>query len=71
MLNVVKGTEIAKLYEKEKFHILTLPEYVEIIIEQLELLREDIVVNRLTADAKKEDLIEPQWIMKKRYLSRN
>ena len=65
MLNVVKGTELANLYEKEHFHILTLPEYVDIIIDQLELLREDIVVNRLTADAKKEDLIEPEWIMKK------
>ena len=65
MLNVVKGTELANLYEKEHFHILTLPEYVDIIIDQLELLREDIVVNRLTADAKKEDLIEPEWIIRK------
>ena len=65
MLNVVKDTPLEKLYLKEKFHILTLKEYVDIVIDELELLREDIVINRLTADAKKEDLIEPQWITKK------
>ena len=65
MLNVVKDTELANLYNKEHFHILTLPEYVDIICDQLELLRENIVINRLTADAKKEMLIEPQWIIKK------
>ena len=65
MLNVVKDTELANLYNKEHFHILTLPEYVDIICDQLELLRENIVINRLTADAKKETLIEPQWIIKK------
>ncbi len=65
MLNVVKDTELANLYNKEHFHILTLPEYVDIICDQLELLRDNIVINRLTADAKKEMLIEPQWIIKK------
>jgi radical SAM protein (TIGR01212 family) len=65
MLNVIKDTPLETLYLKEKFHILTLEEYVDIVIDELELLREDIVINRLTADAKKEDLIEPKWIIKK------
>jgi len=65
MLNVLKDTKLEKMYEKEKFHILSKEEYVDIVCDQLELLKEDIVVNRLTADGKLEDLIEPKWIIKK------
>lgn len=65
MLNVLKETALLNMYEKEKFHILTKEEYVDIVCDQLELLREDIVINRLTADGKLEDLVEPKWIVKK------
>ncbi len=65
MLNVLKDTKLEKIYEEEKFHILTKEEYVDIVCDQLELLKEDIVINRLTADGKLEDLIEPKWIIKK------
>ena len=65
MLNVLKDTALLNMYEKEKFHILTKEEYVDIVCDQLELLREDIVINRLTADGKLEDLVEPKWIVKK------
>ena len=65
MLNVLKETALLNMYEKEKFHILTKEEYVDIVCDQLELLRENIVINRLTADGKLEDLVEPKWIVKK------
>ena len=44
MLHILKGTEIEKLYNKEKFHILTKEEYIDIVINQLELLDEKIVI---------------------------
>jgi radical SAM superfamily enzyme len=53
------------MYEKEKFHILTRDEYVDIVCNQLEYLREDIVVNRITGDPDPEELIEPSWTLKK------
>lgn len=65
MLHVIKNTELAALYEKEKFHILTKDEYIDIVINQLEYLNEDIVINRITGDPVKEDLIEPSWLLKK------
>lgn len=65
MLSVVKGTPLAKMYEENHFHVLTEKEYVDIVINQLELLREEIVINRITGDPKKEDLIEPNWLLKK------
>ena len=37
----------------------------DIVCEQLEYLKDDIVINRITGDPKKEDLIEPTWLLKK------
>lgn len=65
MLHVIKDTALAKLYEKEKFHILTKEEYIDIVIEQLERLKPEIVINRITGDPVKENLIEPTWLIKK------
>ncbi len=65
MLFILKGTKIAELYNKEHFHILTKEEYIDIVCDQLEYLREDIVINRITGDPIKELLIEPQWLLKK------
>ena len=65
MLSVVKGTSLEKLYKDKKFHILTKDEYIDIVVNQLELLREEIVINRITGDPNKEDLIEPKWLLKK------
>lgn len=65
MLHVIKNTELADIYEREHFHILTKEEYIDIVISQLEYLNEDIVINRITGDPVKEDLIEPEWLLKK------
>ena len=65
MLHIIKNTKLAEIYEKEHFHILTREEYVNIVCDQLELLREEIVINRITGDPNPEELIEPQWLIKK------
>ena len=65
MLHIIKDTKLAEMYEKEKFHILTRDEYVDIVCSQLEYLREDIVINRITGDPDPEELIEPTWTLKK------
>lgn len=65
MLSVLKDTPLEKLYNDEKFHILTKDEYIDIVISQLENLREEIVINRITGDPKLDDLIAPTWLTKK------
>ena len=65
MLHVIKGTKLAEMYQKEPFHILTKKEYVDIICDQLELLRPEIVINRITGDPNPNELIEPKWLIKK------
>ena len=65
MLFILKDTELYELYKKEKFQILTKEEYVNIVCDQLELLREDIVINRITGDPDKNLVIEPSWLIRK------
>ncbi len=64
-LLVLRNTALANLYEKEKFKILSLEEYVDITVNQIELLRPDIIIHRVGADSGIEDLIEPLWSRKK------
>ena len=65
MLHIVKDTPLATMYKKNPFHVLTKEEYVDIVIEQLEHLRPEIVIHRITGDPVKEDLIAPTWLLKK------
>lgn len=65
MLSVLKNTPLETYYKKNKFHILTKEEYIDIIVEQLRHLNPKIVIQRLTGDPMKEELIEPKWTTKK------
>ena len=65
MLSVLKNTKLEKLYKENNFKILTKEEYIDIVCDQLEYLRPEIVINRITADPKIDDLIEPNWLIKK------
>jgi hypothetical protein len=65
MLHIVKNTKLAKMYQEKPFHILTKEEYIDIVCDELELLDENIIINRITGDPKVEDLIAPTWLIKK------
>ena len=65
MLHILKDTKLANIYEKEKFHVLSKEEYIDITINQLEYLNPDVVIHRITGDPDIKDLIEPKWLIKK------
>lgn len=65
MLSILKNTPLEIYYQKHPFHVLTKDEYIDIVCDQLEILNPEIVINRITGDPKKEDLIEPNWLLKK------
>ena len=65
MLSILKNTPLEKLYKEKSFKVLTKDEYIDIVISQLELLRPEIVIHRITGDPKIDDLIEPNWLIKK------
>lgn len=65
MLSITKDTLLYQMYQQQPFHILTKEEYVDIVIDQLELLDSKIVINRITGDPDKDKLFEPTWLVKK------
>jgi len=65
MLHVLKNTKLGEIYEKEKFNIISKEEFVEIVCEQLQYLRKEIVIHRLSGDPNQEELIAPIWLTKK------
>lgn len=65
MLHIIKDTVLAKQFEEEPFNILTKEGYVNIVVQQLQLLPPTTVIQRLTGDAVREDLVEPLWTLKK------
>ena len=65
MLHIIKDTKLADLYKEKPFHVLTRDEYVDIVCDELELLRPEIVINRITGDPNPDELIEPKWLIKK------
>lgn len=65
LLHVLKNTKMAAEYENGSFKLLTLDEYVDIIVSQLELFHEDTIIQRLTGDGGKDFLVGPLWSLKK------
>lgn len=65
LLHVLKGTPIAAQLERGEFSLLSLEEYVDIIVSQLEVFPEETIIQRLTGDGAKYDLIGPLWSLKK------
>ena len=65
MLHIIKNTTLADIYEKQPFEILTRDDYIGLVVKQLELLKPEVVVERLTGDPIKENLIAPDWILNK------
>lgn len=65
MLEILKGTKLAMIYEAKPFHILTKEEYLDILIKQLERIPADKIIERINGDARKEELVAPLWITNK------
>lgn len=65
MLHIIKDTNLALSYNVRPFKILTRDEYIDVVISQLEVLNENIIIHRLTGDPDPNELIEPQWTIKK------
>lgn len=61
LLHVLRGTDLAKVYEAGKFECLTLSQYAEILKDCLTIVPENIVIHRITGDGAKKDLIAPLW----------
>jgi len=60
-LNILKDSVMGKEFYNNPFKILSRDDYIDVVIKQLENLKKEIVVQRLTSDPIKENLIAPKW----------
>jgi radical SAM protein (TIGR01212 family) len=65
LLYVVKGTRLEQLYRQGEYKCLEQEEYVELVCEFLEYLPGNMVIQRLTGDPHPEELVAPEWSLKK------
>lgn len=65
LLHILKGTVMAEQYARGEFDVLSRDEYVNLIVDILELISEDTVIQRLTGDGGRDSLIAPLWSLKK------
>ena len=61
LLHVLKNTPLEKEYSLNKFEVLSMEEYVDIIAECLCYIPKSIVIHRLTGDGPKSILVAPLW----------
>ena len=65
LLHVMKGTALEERYRKGTVAVMARDEYVGLACDYLELLRPDIVIQRLTGDGGHDHLVAPLWSLKK------
>lgn len=66
LLHVLKGTRLAQMYEAGEFRAMERDEYIGVVCDQLELLPDNVVIERLTGDGARNQLIAPMWSTDKR-----
>ncbi len=64
-LYVSKGTQLAKMYLDGGFSCMERDEYIEILIDFLELLPPEFIIQRVTGDPNRGDLVAPAWTLEK------
>ncbi len=65
LLHILKGTELAEMYKQGQVKAMERDDYVNVVCNQLEVLPEDVIIQRVTGDGAKDDLIAPLWSLKK------
>ena len=65
LLYVIKGTKMEKLYAEGRYRCLEQEEYANLVCDFLELLPPDMVIQRLTGDPHSEELVAPEWALRK------
>ena len=63
-LQIIRGTQLAKEYEEQPFHLFSVNEYIELISKYIQHLRKDLVLDRFVSQSPAEWLIAPKWGLK-------
>ncbi len=65
LLYVVRDTYLEKMYTKDEYKCMEQQEYVETICEFIELLPKNVIIQRITGDPNKDELVAPDWSIRR------
>jgi uncharacterized protein len=65
LLYVIKDTPLARLFVDDHYTPLSQEEYVDLVVDFIELLPPQMVIHRLTGDPHPDELLAPQWCLGK------
>ena len=65
LLHVIRGTRMEQELLEGRVGLMSLEDYVDIIVRQLEVIHPRTVIQRLTGDGARADLVGPMWSLKK------
>ncbi len=68
LLHVLTDTDLYKLYQQVPFKIFSEEDYVNLIVELIEMIPPSMVIHRITGDGPKDILFEPRWSLNKRHV---
>lgn len=64
-LYVVEGTQLAKMYKKGEYTPIDLQTYTDLILQSIEMIPDDIVLQRISSGAHDKTLLAPKWCFDK------
>ncbi len=65
LLYIIKDTPLEKWYLSGKYNPLTREEYVDIVSHFISYLPDSVVIQRITGDPHREELVAPMWALEK------
>lgn len=65
LLHVIRGTRMEQELLEGRVSLMSLEDYIDIIVRQLEVTYPQTVIQRLTGDGARADLVGPMWSLKK------
>ncbi len=65
LLHILKDSQMAQLYHEGKCTVLSRAEYASLVVDVIEQLPENMVIQRITAEAERERLVAPRWCLDK------
>jgi len=63
-MQIIRNTPLAEQYLQNPFHVFSVEEYVELVVDYISLLRKDLVLERFVSQSPADLLIAPKWGLK-------
>jgi len=71
LLHLMKNTPLADIYARQPFAFLNQDNYVNLVVDILEILPPQMIIHRLTGDSPRDLIIGPTWSLRKRQVLNN